>query len=75
MGHPSASLVLNAMLGALAGFVIAASILLTDTLGLASLIKSGPEPVMVASLFMLGGSIILTPFVWATALVWTDPKR
>jgi hypothetical protein len=71
-GHQDLSipqfLIVNVGLGVGIGILAAALMLLTDTLGIFTLISAGSAPVLTALMFIVGGIMIFTPLVFAVAV-------
>jgi hypothetical protein len=61
-------LVVNVGLGVGIGILAAALMLLTDTLGIFTLISAGSAPILTALMFTVGGIMIFTPMVFAVAV-------
>ena len=63
-----AYLIINAGLGVAISLTASGLLLLTDTLGLRSLIMSGSSPIEAVIALVLGCAFALTPLVFATAV-------
>jgi hypothetical protein len=68
-------LVINAALGALVGVIFAVAMLLTDTLGVFTLLRNDSTPVLTTFIFLAGCICTFSTLVIATATGFVGPSN
>jgi hypothetical protein len=65
-------LVVNAVLGAVVGVIFGVVLLITDSLGIRSLVIASGDITATTVIFLVGSAMTFTPFVVATAIMFFE---
>jgi hypothetical protein len=74
MGRVPRYLLVNAVMGAAIGVTFGLILLVTDTLGLRSLVVASDDAVGAAAVLLIGSAMTFAPFVVTTAVMLISPS-